>query len=219
MVSAGCSSIAQSAQNPNFDAQRVLTDIAAFQAKPSERRWMPLRATLLENPNDGALGSSIVEALSQQPVPAPVMNAAAVDLANADWSGTMRWIRLYNVAARIGARPIDRQIIVSTAQLAWLMLALRANYAKDATDLSRTDLRDDARFIGQAMNFANVDFSGATLTGGTWRGANIGGARFDGVMVAGDLRCVACSLGGEHIPGTLKLVEGRWAATSSEAPR
>src|SRR5579864_6900222 len=102
MVSAGCSSTAQSVQNPNFDAQRFLTDIAAFQAKPSERTWMPLRAALLENPNNGALASSIVEALSRQPVPAPVMNAAAVDFASADWPGTMRWIRLYNVAARIG---------------------------------------------------------------------------------------------------------------------
>lgn len=179
---------------------------------------MPLRTALLENPNDGALASTIVEALSQQPIPAPVMNAAAVDLANADWLGTMRWIRLYNVAARLGARPVDRQVVLSTAQLAWLMLALRANYAKDATDLSRTDLRDDARFIGQAMNFANVDFSGASLSGGTWRGANIGGAQFEGVTVAGELRCVACSLGSERYPGTLKLVEGHWAAISSANP-
>jgi uncharacterized protein YjbI with pentapeptide repeats len=171
-----------------------------------------LRIALLTTPPNVAVESSLVEVLAEAPVSDRVLDAAAVDLATADWPGAMKWIRQYNVAARTEASARGRGAASVTARLAWLMLALRPSYAKDPVDLTHADLRDPAPFVGQAMNLTNVDFSGAVLSGGTWRGANVGGAQFSAVSIGGTLRCANCTFGNVRYPGVLMLAGGQWAA-------
>ena len=171
---------------------------------------MPLRAALFDSPADPALESSVIDALARQPVPVRVLDAAAVDLATSDWAGTMKWVRAYNVMAQTNPAPAGRTTVAATAHLAWLLLALRAAYAKDAVDLTRTDLRDADAYIGQAMNFANVDFSESRLSGGQWHGSNVGGASFSNVLLNAPLQCSGCTFGSVKYPGTVALRNGQW---------
>lgn len=206
----GCAQLRQSDDQPQLNARTLISDIDAFEKQPTAATWEPIRVALLNTPSNAAVESTVVESLAQRPVPQRILNAAAVDLATVDWTGAMKWIRQYNVAAGTDPSARGRQMAGATARLAWLMLALRANYAKDSVDLSYTDLRCDAPFVGQEMNLANVDFSGSRLLGGTWRRTNVGGAAFAGVTLAGDLHCVACSFGGLRHSGSFALVNGRW---------
>jgi hypothetical protein len=214
LISSGCGANRQPADPRGYDVQQAVGAFDAFQKHPTEQTWGPVRAIVLKSHAGPALVSSAVEALSAQPVPTRVLDAAAVDLATNDWPATMKWIRQYNVVARTDRSLRGRQVVAATARLAWLMLALRANYARDAVDLTHTDLRDSAEFVGQAMNLENVDFSGSTLRGGTWRSANVLGALFSGVAVDGALHCDACSFGATKYPGALKLVNDRWVSST-----
>ncbi|MBV8373254.1 MAG: pentapeptide repeat-containing protein, partial [Candidatus Eremiobacteraeota bacterium] len=188
------------------DPHVVISTMQAFEKQPGMDTWAPIRSEL-RAPSDQVIESS-VEALTEQDIPSRILDAAAVDLAAADWTGAMRWVRQYNVAAGTDPSATGRGTVNRTARLAWLLLALRASYVRDAVDLSRTDLRDDAAFIGQAMNLSNVDFTGSRLTGGTWRNANLGGALFVGAVTAGALHCASCGFGSLRYPGTLTLVNG-----------
>lgn len=208
LLPAACSAPPRAADG--FDPRQAVADVAAFQAQPSQRTWAPLRAALLQNPTQHALTASLVEALVEQPVPARVFDAAAVDLATSDWPATVKWIRQYNVVARTDPSAHGRSVVAASARLAWLLFALRANYARDAVDLTSADLRDPAPFVGQAMNLTNVDFSGGLLDGGTWRGSNLLGATFTGATVAGVLRCDDCSFGSSKYPGELRLAGNQW---------
>jgi hypothetical protein len=207
----GCDSTHPAYDQQGPDPRAVISNREAFEKQPNLETWEPLRAELLKTPT-GQVVESSVQALTEQAVPERLLNAGAVDLAAADWPGTMKWVREYNVASTTDPSARGRQMVSGTAHLAWLMLALRANYVRDAVDLSHTDLRDDARFIGQAMNLANVDFSASRLSGGTWRNANVGGALFAGATIAGELRCISCSFGSLRYPGTLTLINGQWVS-------
>ena len=208
---AGCGRTARDTER--FDTRQFVADVAAFQDRPSEQTWEPLRIALLTTPPKVAVESTLVEVLAGAPVSERVLDAAAVDLATADWPGAMKWVRQYNVAARTpraSARETRRR--GATARLAWLLLALRPGYAKDPVDLTHADLRDTAPFVGQAMNLTNVDFSGAVLSGGTWRSANVRRAQFSAVSIGGTLRCANCTFGNVRYPGVLMLAGGQWAA-------
>jgi hypothetical protein len=210
IAAVGCGRTTRDAER--FDTRQFVADVAAFQDRPSEQTWEPLRIALLTTPAKVAVESSLVEVLAEAPVSERVLDAAAVDLATADWPGAMKWVRQYNVAARTQTSARGRGAASATARLAWLLLALRPGYAKDPVDLTHADLRDTAPFVGQAMNLTNVDFSGAVLSGGTWRSANVGGAQFSSASVAGTLRCANCTFGNVRYPGVVRLAGGQWAA-------
>jgi hypothetical protein len=205
----GCGAARQSSdQSP--DSRAVVSNMERFEKEPSLETWSPIRAEL-KTPSEQVVESS-VEALVDQQLPRRLLNAAAVDLAAADWPGTMRWLRQYNVAAGTDPSANGRQTVRQTASLIWLMLALRASYVKEAVDLTHTDLRDDSAFIGQSMNLANIDFSAGRLSGGTWRNASVGGALFSDATTAGALQCLSCSFGGLRHSGTLTLINGQWVS-------
>lgn len=208
-VASGCAGDTHDAAR--LDTKQFVADVAAFENQPSERTWQPLRIALVRFPPNAAVESTVVEALAGEPVSERVLDAAAVDLATADWPGAIKWVRQYNVTARTSTSPHARDATRTTARLAWLLLALRPSYAKDQVDLTHADLRDAAPFVGQAMNLTNVDFSGTSLSGGTWRGANVGGALFSSASIAGVLRCANCSFGNVRYPGVVTLVGGQWA--------
>lgn len=170
-----------------------------------------MRGPLLQTPPNAAVVSTAVEALAATSVPERVLDAAAVDLATADWPGAIKFARQYNVAARTDGSAHGRRTVSATARLAWLLLALRPSYAKDSVDLTHADLRDGAGFVGQAMNLTNVDFSGASLAGATWRNANVGGANFASASITGMLRCADCTFGNVRYPGVLTLAGGQWS--------
>jgi hypothetical protein len=186
--------------------------IAAFEANPNVATWEPLHEDILEGPLTSADESRIVEVFSTKTISQRIVNAAAVDLALIDWAGTMKWVHQLNVASRTDLSPQGRQMVRNTARFAWLMLTLRASYVTDFVDLSHADLRVQAPFIGQAMNLANVDFSGSELSGGTWRGANLGSAIFNDATVHGVLRCENCTFGSMQYSGTATLTDGKWMA-------
>lgn len=206
---AGCGRTAPN--SPGFDTKQFVGDLAAFQAQPSQRTWEPLRVALVKSPPNGAVESSVVETLAETHVSDRLLDAAAVDLATVDWPGAVKWIRQYNVVARADPSPRGRAAVRATARLGWLLLALRPNYAKDPVDLTHADFRDSAPFVGQAMNLTNVDFSGAALAGGTWRGTNVGGAQFASASIEGPLRCANCTFGSVRYPGVVTLAAGQWA--------
>ncbi len=211
IAAAGCGRTA--GDTGHFDTRQFVSDVGAFQDRPSEQTWEPLRIALFETPLNAAVESSLVEVLAEASVSGRLLDAAAVDLATADWPGAMKWTRQYNVAARTEASARGRGAARATARLAWLLLALRPSYAKDPVDLTHADLRDTAPFVGQAMNLTNVDFSGAALSGGMWRGANVGGAQFSSASIAGVLRCANCTFGNVRYPGVLMLAGGQWTAS------
>lgn len=194
-----------------FDTKGFVGDLAAFQSQPSQRTWEPLRVALVTTPPNAAVESSVVQVLSEAAVSERLLDAAAVDLATVDWSGAIKWVRQYNVAARTDRSPRGRGVVRATARLGWLLLALRPNYAKDPVDLTHADVRDAAPFVGQAMNLTNVDFSGADLRGGTWRGTNVGGTQLSSASIDGSLRCANCTFGNVRYPGVVTLAGGQWA--------
>jgi uncharacterized protein YjbI with pentapeptide repeats len=101
-------------------------------------------------------------------------------------------------------------VVSRTAQLAWLLLALRAGYLDNRTDLSQMDLRDSSNFVGQSMNLTDVNFSGSRLTGTVWRNTNLTHATFNGVAVDGELMCDACVWDYGGAPSSKTFSHGRW---------
>ncbi|MEO6836018.1 MAG: pentapeptide repeat-containing protein [Candidatus Tumulicola sp.] len=184
--------------------------VAAFERNPNAANFESLHADLLMGPISSETDSRIVAVLASKDVPRNVLDAIAVDLATLDWGGTMEWAQKLNVVARSDSSPQGARMVRNTSRLAWLMLTLRANYAVDLVDLSHADLKTGAPSVGQAMNLANVDFSGSELAGTTWHNSNLTNAIFGGTVVAGALRCTNCTFGTMQYPGTVTLTDGKW---------
>lgn len=190
------------------ESPKMASDIAAFEKDQSLSNWEALHEDILKGPLTGDAESRIVEIFATKPVPRRIVNAAVIDLSTVDWAGTMKWIHQINVAAKID--PEGAQMVKGTARLAWLMLTLRASYANDFVDLSRTDLKADDPFVGQSMNLTNVDFSGSELRGGKWHNSNLTNATFNGTGVDGALQCINCTWGSLQFPGVVTLTDGKW---------
>lgn len=214
-MTAACGGVSQRPDRASPAAQpqtraalsRALT---AFERSPDPQSWLPLHAVLMQGPIAPDTESRIVRTLAAHPVPRNVVDAAAVDLATLDWGGTMLWVHKTNLAARDDGSPGGASRVRNSSVLAWLMLALRPAYANDPVDLTRADLRFGAPPPRLALDLAAVDFSGALLPGGTWYGANLTDARFDGSSVAGTLRCADCTFGTLRFRGTAALSDGTW---------
>jgi hypothetical protein len=206
----GADSKHPSDQQSPAESTSMGSSIAAFQRNPTVATWEPLHEDVLKGPLTSNDESRIVEVLGSTPIPRRILAAAAVDLASVDWVGSMRWVHQLNVASRTDPSPQGRAMVRNTARLAWLLLTLRASYVNDFVDLAHADLRIDSGAIGQAMNLANVDFSGSELSGGTWHNANVGNAVFNGASVDGVLRCANCTFGSLQYSGSVTLTDGKW---------
>ena len=157
-------------------------------------------------------GSALVTILATKPVPDPFLSAAVADLAQSDFLTTFVDLRELNVTSRHEASSSAAFALQKTSQIAWLMLSLRSPDDKSGINLTNMDLRFGGDFVGQGMNLSNVDFSGAALAGGVWRGSDLTGATFDAVTTAAPLLCRSCVSG--NVRATLQLVEGRWVSPS-----
>lgn len=200
-------------KRPSVDAASpvpIAPRLAAFEMQPNRANWLSLHAALLRGPIAPETESRLVEILANDEVPREIFAAAAVDLATLDWGGAMQWVERTNVAARSDPSPRGTRAVANSSRLAWLMLTLRANYANDPVDLTRTDLRAGPPSMGQAMNLQRVDFSHSELAGTTWRSTNLTDALFNGAVVAGTLRCVDCTFGTLQYRGTAVLSDGKW---------
>ncbi len=184
--------------------------VSAFEKNPNVPNWKYLHGALSSGPLDARDERRIVDVLVDKVVPARIVDATVVDLATIDWIGTMQWVHERNVSARTNPTLQHTSVAASSARLAWLMLAVRANYADDFVDLSDADLRSRLPQVGQSANLANVDFSGAALNGATWRDSKLVKARFFGTNVAGVLRCIGCTFARGTDPGSAILVDGTW---------
>lgn len=214
-VLVACGGVSQRPQRaPATNAPQVraalAAALAAFERDPGANAWLPLHAALLRGPIAPETESRIVRTLSARNVARNVVDAAAVDLATLDWGGAMQWVQKTNLAARDDASPRGVSAVWNSSALAWLMLVLRPAYAGDPVDLTHADLRFGAPPPHLALNLEAVDFSRAILPGGTWYGANLTGARFDGSSVAGVLRCTDCTFGTLKFRGTAVLSDGTW---------
>jgi hypothetical protein len=201
---AGCN---ESKGTPPPPPPPKISSIEAFGNTPTVDTWEELHDEIVVagaiTPDDE---SRIVRILASKDVPANVRTAMAIDLATYDWDGTLHWVRLMNIGAK--SDPSDGPAAIArTADLAWLMLSLRAGVSNEAVDLSGMNLRSRSAIVGQAMNLDNVDFSGTNLPDGVWRRAVLTDSKWGGA-VAGDLRCDGCSWG--TISGNAVLLGGRW---------
>lgn len=207
---AGCGSPA--AKGPASAPAGLLDNIAAFRAKPSDATWEPVHNGLIGSAASQDSQSSLINALTKAEIPRKYVEAAAVDLAASDYQGSVRWIRLINIAARTDPSPSGQQTVRRSAALAWLMLALRTSNDTNGVDLAHMDLRSSESFVGQDANFDNVDFSQSTLSGGLWHYINLTDARFDGTLTTGPLSCTNCFWGRQQFYGTMVLQKGVWTA-------
>ncbi len=184
--------------------------MSAFEKIPNVTNWKNLHGALSSGPLDARDERRIVDVLVDKEVPGRIADATVVDLATIDWIGTMRWVHERNVSARNDPRLHPTSVASSTARLAWLMLAVRANYADDFVDLSGADLRSRLPQVGQSANLANVDFSGTALSGATWRDSRLVKARFFRTNVVGVLHCIGCTFARGRHRGSATLVDGTW---------
>jgi hypothetical protein len=210
-LSGGCSH-GQASNGPAVAGPGVLADIAAFRAKPNDATWEPVHNDLVRSAPSADSQSSLIQALSGTDIPRAYVEAAAIDLADTDFQGAVRWIRLVNVAARTDPSPAAQAKVRRSAFLAWLVLALRTSIDSNGVDMTQMDLRCNEKFVGQGANFDNVDFSGSIFSAGTWRYVTLTDARFDGAQTNGPLLCANCIWGRQPFPGTMALQRGVWGA-------
>lgn len=208
-LSGGCNH-GETSNGPAAAPQGVLSDIAAFRAKPNDATWEQVHNDLVRSASSADSQSSLVEAIAEDDVPRAYVEAAAIDLAHTDFQGAVHWIRLVNAAARTDPSPAAQEKVKRSALLAWLVLALRSSIDANGVDMTNMDLRCNEKFVGQAGNFDNVDFSGSMLSGGTWRYVNLTDARFDGTLATGTLLCANCIWGKQQFAGTMVLQRGVW---------
>ncbi|MBV8491262.1 MAG: hypothetical protein JO199_12100, partial [Candidatus Eremiobacteraeota bacterium] len=145
--------------------------------------------------------------------PHVILTAIVGDLAAYDLQAAIALVRQRNVAAQFDRSADGPAIVRRTARLLWLLLAYRTlDDAKTIdltrTDLSQADLRADGIAAGVGMNLGNVNFSRATLPGGTWQSSNLSDAIFDGASTTGRLVCAYCTWSG--VSGTRVLANGKW---------
>lgn len=207
-----CGGVSQRSDKGAPAPPAIAPALSAFERDPNRATWETLHVSLIKAPIAPDSESRLVEVLATKPVSRAVLAAAAVDLATLDWGGTMQWLQKLNVAARSDTSRQSAEVIANTSRLAWLMLTLRANYADDSVDLTRTNLKAGTPSTGQAMNLARVDFSDAELAGADWRSSNLTDALFNGTVVAGVLRCTNCTFGTLRYRGTAVLTDGKWVS-------
>jgi len=189
------------------EAPQMGANISAFEKNPSVDTWEPVHEDL--KPGVTAKSEArIVEILATKNINPRIMNAAAVDLTSSDFVGAMRAVHALNVTAQINPPDNAAQIVHKTSWLAWLFLALRSVYARSGIDVTNMDLRTSGSFVGQNMNLRNVDFSSATLVGGTWRRVDLTDANFADARVMTPFMCIGCTWG--PVTATLKFSDGRW---------
>lgn len=209
-TAAGCggSNGAGSQPTPNpTEPPSMASNITAFERDPSVDTWEPVHEDLQK----GITAKSedrIVEILATKNINPRIMNAAAVDLTSSDFVGAMRAVHALNVTAQINPPDNASQIIHKTSWLAWLFLALRSVYDRSGIDVTHMDMRTGGTFVGQNMNLRNVDFSSATLNGGTWHDVDLTDASFTDARVMGPFSCAHCTWG--PVNATLKFSDGRW---------
>lgn len=185
----------------------MASSVSAFQKNPNVDTWDPVHQDLQKGVTPKS-ESRIVEILATRNVDPRIVNAAAVDLSSADFVGAMRAIHALNVTSQINPPANAATIIRRTSLLTWILLALRSVYDKSGIDLTHMDLRGGGTFVGQNMNLRDVDFSGATLDGGLWRGDDLTDASFAGARVMAPFTCANCTWG--PVNATLKFSDGRW---------
>jgi hypothetical protein len=186
-------------------------DLAAFEREPSERTLVSLQDDILGRPSELPVVTRLVTMIADRDLPQPLENALVVDLAKYDTTNTIRWLHELNVVARVNPTAEGPAIVKRTAKAAWLVLALRPNYGAAGIDLTRMDLRSDATFVGQGMNLSHVDFGGAVLSSGMWRGTDLTASSFKDTEVDGPLTCVRCAFYGRTVEGIALLRDGTWS--------
>ena len=207
LAACGSPSTASPVREP---AAGLSSAISAFEKSPNVPNWKILHDAMSSGPLDARDERRIVDVLVDKAVPERIVDATVVDLATIDWAGAMRRVHGRNVAARNDRSPGGTIVASNTARLAWLMLAVRANYADDFVDLSGADLRSGLPLAGQSTNLTNVNFSASELNGATWRDSKLTKARFSHTKVAGVLRCSDCTFAKGRHRGSATLVDGAW---------
>jgi Pentapeptide repeats (8 copies) len=191
------------------DKPSMTAEVGAFAARPNVNTWAPVHADILNGHLTPDADSSLVNVLATEDVPEPIFNAAAADLAQADFLTTFVLLRELNITAQHEGAAHDRALN-RTAEISWLLLSLRPVDDKSSVNATNMDLTYSPNFVGQEMNLSYVDFSGAKLHGGVWRNSNLTGATFDATATSLELTCRSCSWG--SVWATLHLVEGRWVS-------
>jgi hypothetical protein len=203
----GCTRYSERIQAPAPKAT-LAPFVRVFAQRPSIATWDSVHRHMRLGALDERSQTAIVNGLTRGRDVAPrLVDAAAVDLATYAWGGSIETIRRENLRAR---RQGSTDVVSRTAHLAWLLLALRAGYLDNRTDLSQMDLRDSSSFVGQSMNLTDVSFSGSRLTGTVWRDTNLTHATFDGVAIDGELVCDACFWNYGRAPLRKTFSRGRW---------
>lgn len=186
----------------------MTADVVTFGQKPNVDTWAAVHGDILKGQLTPDAGSALVNILAKKPLSNALMNAAAADLAQSDFLTTFVDLRELNVTSRHEASTEAATALQKSSQIAWLMLSLRSPDDKSGINVTNMDLRFGGDFVGQGMNLVNIDFSGAALAGGTWRGSDLTGATFDAVTTTSPLLCRDCVSG--NVRATLQLSEGRW---------
>jgi hypothetical protein len=182
--------------------------VRVFEQRPSIATWDLVHRHMRLGALDERSQTAIVNGLTRgRDVPPRLVDAAAVDLATYAWGGSIETIRRENLRARQHA---SADVISRTAHLAWLLLALRAGYLDNRTNLSEMDLRDTSSLVGQSMNLTDVNFSGSRLTGTVWRNTNLTHATFNGAAIDGELACDACVWNYGGVPLRKTFSHGHW---------
>lgn len=193
-------------------------DVSAFERRPSYDGLLALQDAAFDAPSQLSIVDRLVGVIATRDLPANLENALIADLAQYDVTDTVRWLHQLNVVARFNPTAEGPAIVKRTAKACWLVLALRPNYGEAGIDLTRMDLRSDAAFVGQAMNLTHVDFRGAVLPAGTWRGSNVSDSAFGDATAAGQLTCTGCTFAGKVFAGTAYLRDGRWLTLAPGKP-
>jgi hypothetical protein len=178
-----------------------------FEREPSIATWEAIHRHMRLGALDPRSQTAIVRGLARRDVPPRLVDAAAVDMATYAWSGSLSTVRDQNISARSSGASGD---VSSSAHLAWLLMALRAAYVFEGVDLSKMDLRDRRRFVGQSMNLRGVKFDDSYLSGGVWRNSDLTGASFERTRTDGTLICDPCVWRGGEEPRRKTFVRGRW---------
>jgi hypothetical protein len=194
----------------------TLADLSAFENHPDAATWTKVHDDIMLSRFDTIVESRIIGVVVRSELPRRVLNAILVDLSDKDSRGTFAWLHAANVVAQSDPSPESAATIARTAEIIWLMLELRVPYDQAAVDLTHTDLRSTARFVGQAMNLQNINFTGSLLPGGTWRKSNLGQSLFTDVSTAGRLTCESCSWGSLTFKGTAVFADGAWITKTSQ---
>jgi uncharacterized protein YjbI with pentapeptide repeats len=192
------------------------SDVEAFSANPNVDTWSAVHADILKDLLTPEADSLLVNALASKSLPEPIFDAAVADLSQADFLTTFVLLRELNIMSRNAIDTRDASVVSRTSKISWMLLSLRPSDDKSSINATNMDLLFGGDFVGQGMNLMNVDFSGAKLPGGVWRGSDLTGATFDAATTDSQLVCRDCTWG--NVSATLHLVDGRWLAIGAREP-